>query len=77
MNTISRFFNYVTGKWRNTICPVCGRFMEMEDFLIEGGTVHIWYCKNPGHQYTAPRGLFEQIPKALKKKSGRPITKTS
>jgi hypothetical protein len=58
---------FKTGKVLNASCPVCGEFMEMEEFGIEAGMVHIWYCKNSDHDFTAPHGLFEKKKKGGKK----------
>jgi hypothetical protein len=48
------------GKLTTAMCPICGEFMAMEIFEIEAGEVHIYYCKNPNHEFTAPDGIFEK-----------------
>jgi hypothetical protein len=48
------------GKITTAMCPICGEFMAMEIFETEAGEVHIYYCKNPNHEFTAPDGIFEK-----------------
>ena len=64
------FIKRLLGKLRNTVCPICGRWMEKEKIRFLDKTVDIWYCKNAKHENTCPEGIIvEQIlPVPAKKK---------